>query len=116
MKAYVYRPGAAAPEVHELPDGDYSSVYKQIKAWLDGGAPEHVSVLWLHPEKYINKRSDMFVDEVGQLKGLPRNDKATEIYRRATMLGRSAAPKPADPEELPWIAGTAIVFDRIIWR
>lgn len=76
---------------------------------------ERVAVFAPFEEKPLDKR-DMFVDEIGQQKGLPRNEEATEHYRRATMLGRSAEPKPADPEELPDVVGSAVLFERTVWR
>ena len=77
---------------------------------------EHVSVLAAFSASDDLKHRDMFVSESGHKDMLPRNDRATAIYRQATMAGRSGAPVPADPEDLPWIAGTAVLFERRIWR
>jgi hypothetical protein len=73
----------------------------------DDGAeyPEHVSVL------FKGAPADMFVDETGVLKGLPRNEAATAIYR-ANWLKQHPE---QDPEALPHIAGTAVVTGRRIW-
>ncbi|MCJ2086935.1 hypothetical protein MKK88_13185 [Methylobacterium sp. E-005] len=69
------------------------------------GRPEHVTVL------HRSRRADMFVDEAFGPKGLPRNEAATSIYRAAWLRDH-----PADnPETLPWIAGPAVIFDRIVW-
>jgi hypothetical protein len=76
-----------------------------IRPLLDGADLEHVSVL------HQGARADMFVDEAGRLRGLPRNDVAPAIYRAATMR---RAPK-TDPETLPYIAGAAVLFDRQVW-
>jgi hypothetical protein len=63
---------------------------------------EHVTVC------YKGKCADMFVDEIGHFKNLPLNVAASEIYRKAGLAsGR--------PHNTP-IAGTAVVFDRIVWR
>lgn len=73
-----------------------------------GGLLEHVSVL------HNGRRTDMFVDEMGHVGDggpKPRNEAATTIYRAWSMSQNPTQ----DPEGLPWIAGTAIIFDRIIW-
>jgi hypothetical protein len=62
---------------------------------------EHVTVL-----------ADMFVDEMGHPKGLPRNENATAIYRRNALLHQGIS----DAETIPWIAGPAALFERIVWR
>lgn len=72
---------------------------------LAGGDLEQVGVL------HDGKGTDMFVDEDGLLKELPRNDKATAIYR-AHYLKRNPG---VDPEQLGFIAGTAVIFNRRVW-
>jgi hypothetical protein len=67
---------------------------------------EHVTVL------HEGKRADMFVDEHGVRKQLPRNEAATAIYRNNWLTHH---PKDA-PESLPAIYGTAVLFDRIVWN
>lgn len=69
------------------------------------GRPEHVAVL------HDGRRADMFVHEDGHGEGLPRNEAATAIYRAAWLRDHPAD----DPETLPWIAGPAVIFDRIVW-
>ena len=71
------------------------------------GDMEHMYV-W--NDRAPNHRGDMFVDEVGQLKGLPRNEAATATYRKAWVQATGD-----DPESLPWIAGTAVLFDETVW-
>ncbi len=66
---------------------------------------EHVSVLW------DNKHLDMFVDEIGQLKHLPYNIRATKIYRN-NWLQRHP---DTDPDLLSDIVGLALLFSRRIW-
>lgn len=84
---------------------------------LGGGRvlPERVRVLadFTGNENWVI--TDMFVDENGDAKGLPRNSYATTVYRRATMLGKTPVPVPADPDDLPWIAGPAVLFEREVW-
>ena len=62
---------------------------------------EHVSVLADFAGGLNFKRADMFVDEMGHPKGLPRNEAATMIYRRNALLHQGVS----DPETLHWIAG-----------
>lgn len=86
-----------------------------ITPLLDGGDLERVAVLNDFDGGHNWQPTDMFVDESGALKHLPKNPEATTIYRRATMLGRTGAPIPRHPDQLPAIFGTAIVFDRRVW-
>ncbi|MBT9234269.1 DUF3846 domain-containing protein [Pseudomonas sp. MG-2] len=72
---------------------------------LNGGDLEQVGVL------HNGKGTDMFVDEEGLLKRLPRNDKATDIYRAHYLKQHPGI----DPEQLGFIAGTAVIFDRRVW-
>jgi hypothetical protein len=75
---------------------------------------EHLPVLRPPWEKSgaAEEIADMFVDELGSLKLLDRNDHATEFYRQAWLR---EAPFD-DPETLPWIAGIAVVFKDKVWR
>ncbi len=77
-----------------------------MRPFLDGAELEHVTV-W-HEGAY----TDMFVDEIGLLKGLPRNDKATAIYRASWLTHQDP---DADPETLAFIAGPAVLFHRKVW-
>jgi hypothetical protein len=72
---------------------------------------EHVSVLADFDGATAFRRADMFVDEDGHAKGLALNGNATAIYRRNALLYQGVT----DPESLAWIAGTAVLFDRIVW-
>lgn len=74
---------------------------------------EHVSV-WLTPDFNPGPegfRTDMFVDEMGLIDGLPRNDRATRIYRANWLTQHPETP----PEGLSYIAGPAILFHRRVW-
>jgi len=66
---------------------------------------EHVSVL------FGGQPCDMFVDEMGHMKGLVRNEKATEIYRAFWLKQH---PETL-PDSLDWIVGPAILFHRRVW-
>jgi hypothetical protein len=96
-------------------DWPESPSLKQIHALLDPiieGPIEHVLVL--NPATVEVSAADMFVDEMGHVReGGPksRNDAATVLYR-ANWLRQNPG---TDPESLPWIAGAAVLFDRIIW-
>ena len=72
---------------------------------------EHVTVLADFAGGLDFKRADMFVDEMGHPKNLPRNGNATAIYRRNALLHQGVK----DPETLDWIAGPAVLFERIVW-
>jgi hypothetical protein len=93
----------------------YDALREIIAPFLDKGALEHVSVLADFNGGTNYKPLDMFVDDRGVLKRLPRNEAATTIYRRANQMGRSISPKVADPEILNFICGPAILFDRRVW-
>jgi hypothetical protein len=86
--------------------------YRELKAavqpHLDGGEILHVAILKRNGH---DRAADMFVDEMGVLKKLPRNEKATQFYR-ASWLKRH--PK-TDPETMPHIAGVAVVFEETVW-
>jgi hypothetical protein len=89
---------------------DYPHIKNLIEPLIGGAPLEHVTVL------HGGKRADMFVSELGSLKltarpPLPRNEAATAIYRNNWMTRHPGT----DPETLPPIHGTAILFDRIVW-
>jgi hypothetical protein len=79
-----------------------------ITPLLNGGSMEHVRVL--NPA-IPDDSLDLFVDEIGHLKGLPFNEEATRLYRAAHL----ATYPGDDPHELPWIAGDAVLFMRKVW-
>lgn len=81
-----------------------------ILPWLGCEHMEHVSVLADFSGGFRFQVADMFIDEMGHAKGLPRNENATAIYRRNAVLNQGVA-----PEELPWIAGPALLFRRKVW-
>jgi hypothetical protein len=93
----------------------YHKLREILTPLLDGAELEHVSVFADFAGGTNYKRADMFVDDRGLLKNLPRNEAATLIYRRANQMGRSSAPPLADPEQLSFICGPAILFNRIVW-
>jgi hypothetical protein len=71
----------------------------------------------LHVEMPDDRR-DMFVSALGHLRlndddsdGVPFNPIATSIYRANLMRARPGT----DPETVPAIVGTAVVFDRVVW-
>ena len=103
----IMRPGADTEtqpiEVAAKPG--YLALKSIVAPFLNGGMLEHVTVL------HDGKRADMFVDDEGLLKGLPRNDAATVIYRNNWL---TAHPKD-DPESLPAIYGPAVLFSRQVW-
>jgi hypothetical protein len=84
--------------------------YFQLKAVIQPIIGEHndferVAVL------HDGQATDLFVDENGLLKGLPRNERATAIYRHNWLTQHPGT----DPETLPWIVGVAVLFSRRVW-
>ena len=92
---------------------NYETLRDLLAPIIDCKHIEHVNVLADTTFKgTLNfKRADMFVDEDGHQKRRPRNEAATAIYRRNAIMHQGAK----DPEALSWIAGPAILFDRIVW-
>jgi hypothetical protein len=85
----------------------YNELRGLVEPHLGGARLMHVRVLC----PLLGEWTDMFADEMGALRRLPRNDAATRIYRNAVLSKRP----DDDPEKLPYIAGTAVVFLRPIW-
>jgi hypothetical protein len=85
----------------------YEDLRRLVEPHLSGARLMHVRVLC--PE--LGDWTDMFIDDMGALKRLPRNDTATAIYRNSFL---SRNPND-DPEKLPYIAGPAVVFLRPVW-
>jgi hypothetical protein len=86
----------------------YEDLRSVVEPHLGGARLMHVRVLC--PE--IGHWTDMFIDDMGALKRLPRNEAATKLYRNGFL---SKSPNE-DPEKLPYIAGPAVVFSRSVWR
>jgi hypothetical protein len=98
--------GSRTTHIVEWPrDPGYRAIQTLIEPILAGGNLEHVAVL------HEGQRRDMFVDEDGHSKRLPRNEAATRIYRTNWLTQHPGV----DPEELPCIVGPAVLFDRIVW-
>jgi hypothetical protein len=96
----------------DLPnEPNYKQLEAVIRPLLDGADLEHVNVLADFNGGSDYRPADMFVDEIGLIKRLPRNEAATRIYRRATLLNNPAI----EPERLSFIAGVAILFERKVW-
>lgn len=70
-----------------------------------GNWPQRVAVL------HNARRTDMFVDEDGLLRGLPRNEAATAIYR-ANWLAMHPG---TEPESLAYVVGDVVLFSRPVW-
>lgn len=111
---YVHRPDQPEPQIVNArmpPKPSLRDIKIVVLPLLDrgDGIPrnlEHVSVL------FEGQPTDMFVDEVGVNDGLPRNEQATAIYRTYWLQEHPGD----DPESLPHIAGTAVLFrGRRVW-
>jgi hypothetical protein len=86
----------------------YEELCTLVEPHLGGARPMHIRVLC----PMLGKWTDMFIDDMGALKRLPRNEAATKIFRNGF------APKHLNdnPEKLPYIAGPAVVFLRPLWE
>lgn len=114
----IFRPDSE-PERGEI-DWPASPSLEEIHALCDpliGGPLERVFVLdpaeaeaeEVTPADY----RDMIVDDIAHYRQNPRrNEAATKIYRANYLRANPGT----HPETLPWIAGTAVLFDRRIWR
>ena len=85
----------------------YNELRSLVEPHLGGARLMHVRVLC----PLLGHWTDMFVDEMGALRRLPRNDAATKIYRNGFLSKRP----DDDPETFPYIAGKAVVFLRPVW-
>jgi hypothetical protein len=84
-----------------------SPTLAEMRAVIDphlGGAGMELVII-------AGSRVDMFVDDLATVLGLPRNAKATEIYRKH-WLDRHPG---ADPESMPQIDGPVVIFEGIVW-
>ena len=85
------------PNLHQL---------KEVMApYFPNAYTEHVSVL------HNGRHTDMFVDEDGFTKRLPRNEKATAIYRNNWLTKYPNT----DREMMAFIVGPAVVFSDRVW-
>ena len=115
----IFRPErtSEAGEVDWPPDPSFENIARLLEP-IVGGPIEHVRIL--DPAKALAEHigradyRDMFVDELGLLRDPPaeRNEMATALYRANWLR---VHPQDA-PESLPFIAGVAVVFERVIWR
>lgn len=117
-KILIMRPD----EPHEtrnvtLPPLGDANFLKALHALLDPilgtSDVEHVTVFADFSGGTDYAYTDMFVDECGQLKSLPINGVATDIYRRNWLLHEK---DPGPPDDLPTIAGPAVLFRDPFWR
>jgi hypothetical protein len=102
----VIRPGGLdSPEFSgELErEPSYDTLKVILEPFFPGANFEHVSVWADYGSGRQFSALDMFVDDVGLLKRLPRNEEATTMYRRANQ----------NPEDL--IYGPAVLFSRRVW-
>jgi hypothetical protein len=101
--------GSLQGEIIDWPESPTLDQIRRLVEPIVGEPMEHVRVLDPKSDEY----RDMFVDELGHMRQggpRPRNEAATAIYRHNWLQHEGG-----EPDDLPWIAGTAIVFDRIIW-
>ncbi|MEJ6846802.1 hypothetical protein V3589_11355 [Sinorhizobium fredii] len=98
-----------------LPEIDRSIVWalREIVEPITGDRMAHVPVLTDFLDGVDYQPADMFVNARWHHYDppLPRNEAATILYRRHVLLNQEVA----DPEELPWIAGPAVLFKHRVW-
>jgi len=97
-----------APEVRTVmlkPEPGYDQLKKLLYPVFQPDNFEHVTVL------YEDERRDMFVGETSALGSQPRNITATAVYRNAWLTRNPLD----DPESLPPVCGTAVLFSRRVW-
>lgn len=103
----IYRPDGTEElrSVEMRQDPGYDILAKLIKP-IVGGDFERVAIR----HEGLSIYTDMFVNDVGALIGLPRNEKATTFYH-ANMRHGGVLPTANDPQ----IYGAAVVFHRPVW-
>lgn len=97
-----------AEEVHSQRMHDkpgYMALQVLVRPFLACEYAERVRVL------HDGQALDLFVDEDGLAKRLPRNEKATAIYRNNVMTRHPGT----DPESLAHIVGDSVLFSRPVW-
>lgn len=98
----IYEPDGTNSE-HEV-DLPARPGYDRLKAVLSPLFPgthfEHVTIL---------RGPDMFVDEIGAIRGLPVNEAATKLYQEAAIR------RGFDARDLSKIYGRAVVFHQRVW-
>lgn len=101
MKITVFLPGRMEETFErDIPVEPEYDVLREICDRAFDGFIEHVTV-W-----YKNNYTDMFVDEEGRIKGLPRNEKATVIYHENVKVHCGVT----DTSGMDYIAGGAVLF------
>jgi hypothetical protein len=112
-------PGRREPErcVAHLPDFSSPRFWPRLREVVEAvtGEPcEHVYVFWDYPGDEHCCYRDLFVNEMGHVRQMPRNELATAIYRNNVLVHEPMG-YPV-PEALPWIAGPAVLFRERVWR
>lgn len=106
-----YADGRIERATLDVPDDKPAEWWKAAKPICQAVIGEHNDVehvkVW-HDGVY----RDMFIDGDGQLKGLPRNERATAFYRANALAHQGVT----DPESIDDIAGDAVLFFEKVWR
>lgn len=101
--------------IAHLPPRDLKGYFDALRRVVEpvvGEPMEHVNVFTDFHGGTDFCYLDMFVNEMGRLNGLQRNEHATAIYRNNVQVHEVIAPPP---EAMPWIAGPAILFEKKVW-
>lgn len=100
-----------------LPDFSSPRFWPRLREVVEavvGDPCVHVNVFWNFPGDEHFCYRDLFVNEMGQIRRLPRNELATKMYRN-NVLVHDPTRFPL-PEALPWIAGPAVLFRERVWQ
>ena len=112
-------PGQREPThcVAHLPDHSSPRFWPRLREVVEavvGDSCEHINVFWQYPGSSEMSYLDLFVDEMGHMRSLARNELATRIYRNNALVHEPE--RYPGPEVLPWIAGPAVLFRERVWR
>ncbi len=104
INTVLFRVDGSVVESRVPRPANYNEIVAIVAPGLDTEWIERVAVL------YKRRPADMFVGDTSAKNGLPRNERATEIYRTYAMSRFGGL-----PESLPAIYGPAFLFEGLVW-
>jgi len=112
MRIMIIRPdGTSEYRGVRCRSGYIDDIHRVVDAILETRFIERVNVFWSfqhEPARYL----DSFVDEHGHEKQLPLNRLATMAYQNNV---RVHDPARYEPEKMPVIVGTMVLFEERVW-
>jgi hypothetical protein len=97
-------------ETHGTVEMSDPPTYDELRKVVEPHLAADLEHVYVWNDRSPGDRADMFVDEMGVLKNLPRNEEATRLYREASVRTGE------DAESLPHIAGVAVLFAEKVWH